>query len=432
MSVRIIRGDATAMPLADASVHAVVCDPPYGIEFGNLAWDTFKADPTGAMRPFPQGSKEGKQQGRAFRAWCETWAAEALRVLKPGGYLLAFGAARAYHNLATAIEDAGFEMRDCVSWIYPTGFPKNHNASKAIDRHLGAARRKIRIPAKEACNPSAPGRGQEDWSVNGRPWMLEAQERGYYECDGDEPATWAAAQWDGWGTALRPSFEPCVVARKPLEGTVAESLLRNGTGAINVDGCRLAYATSEQAYAEAHSADVSGRNPSRKRGEPELGRDSARLKMTAGNTNTDGRYPPNVICLGDEIGTESRYYRIEAGADAERNVYPCPKPSSAERGAGRKFPTVKPITLMRWLVRLVTHPGGTVLDPFCGSGTTGLAALAEGRRCILIDRFSKADGSFDAQHLAVVKARVMGADRIGDDGEPEMDHPRLPFEEDSA
>lgn len=249
--------------------------------------------------------------------------------------------------------------------------------------------------------------------------MLEAQERGYYECDGDKPASWAGAQWVGYGTALRPSFEPCVVARKPLIGTVAENLLLHGTGAINVDGCRLPVADEEYA---AKGASV-------------VGCDSARGAVVYGafngkrqdSTSTIGRYPPNVVCLGDEMGTESRYYRIEVGAEDERNIFPCPKPSSAERGAGRKFPTVKPLALMRWLVRLVTHPGAVVLDPFAGSGTTGLAALAEGRDCILMDRFTGEDDAFDAQHLAVVKARVIGADALGENGAPEFDHPRLPF-----
>ena len=259
--------------LHDNSIDAIVTDPPYGLAFMGKKWDY----------DVPSA---------------DIWR-ECLRVLKPGGHLLAFAGTRTQHRMACNIEDAGFDIRDMIAWITNKTFPKSLNVSKAIDKaeviaHLGDA----------------------------------------------------ARQWDGWGTALKPAMEPITVARKPLCGTVAENVLRHGTGGINVDGCRV--------------------------GE---------------------RWPANLIHDGsDEV--------VGLLGSAARFFY-CAKASKRDRGEGNRHPTVKPTDLMRYLCRLVTPPGGTVLDPFMGSGSTGKAAMLEGFRFIGIER--------EAEYVEIAKARIQAA-----------------------
>ncbi len=258
--------------LPDASVDSVVTDPPYGLEFMGKEWDSFKSVPSGGAgttatgytdgatrlaRPSFTGSPnpsclncKGTQRGaegqgvkrcrcdspafpnvradqmRAFGVWCELWARECLRVLKPGGHLLAFGGTRTWHRLAVAVEDAGFELRDSIAWLYGSGFPKSLDVSKAIDKAAGAEREVVGI------NPRAAQQTAK----------FDATSYGAFagtSSDLTAPATPDAERWQGWGTALKPAFEPVVVARKPLEGTVAANVLAWGTGALNVDGCRV-------------------------------------------------------------------------------------------------------------------------------------------------------------------------------------------------
>ena len=159
-------------------------------------------------------------------------------MLKPGGHLIAFGGTRTYHRMTCAIEDAGFEIRDCLAWLYGSGFPKSLDVSKAIDKAAGAEREKIVVPLAEIRNPKSIN-GGHDVDGGDRPWMREARERGFHEKDGETPATAAAQAWQGWGTALKPAHEPIVLARKPLRGTVAANVLAHGTGAINVEACRI-------------------------------------------------------------------------------------------------------------------------------------------------------------------------------------------------
>ncbi|HEX5426601.1 MAG TPA: site-specific DNA-methyltransferase [Candidatus Acidoferrales bacterium] len=376
--------------MEDCSIDAVVADPPYGLEFQGENWDApWKTDRRqifdGTLHddrntPFSRskvryglGASYGASnvQMVALQQWHHAWAAEALRVLKPGGYLLSFGGARTYHRLACAIEDAGFEIRDQVMWVYGNGYPKSLNVSKAISK------------------------------VDGK--KLDVQD------------------WSGWGTALKPSHEPICVARKPLDGTVAANVLKWGTGAINVDGGRIKHVTvaGGNLSVNSHLRDhINGGNG---------GNIFAHEQDRRINTPVDvGRFPSNFIHDGSEevlacfpragptvdrlpvsrdgeSSSEKRYAdtggtsfsmtpgprRLDEGS-AARFFY-CAKASSEDReenmdGAIKNdHPTVKPLRLMRYLCRLVTPPGGTILDPFVGSGTTLKAARAEGFRSIGIE-----------------------------------------------
>tara|TARA_R110000868_G_C10822281_1_gene758703 strand:- start:143 stop:1108 length:966 start_codon:yes stop_codon:yes gene_type:complete len=315
--------------LPDACVDAIVTDPPYGLSFMGKKWDY----------DVPS---------------VEIWA-ECLRVLKPGGHLLAFAGTRTQHRMAVRIEDAGFEIRDMIAWIYGSGFPKSHNLKD---------------------------------------------------------------DWQGWGTALKPALEPITVARKPLIGTVAENVLAHGTGAINVDGCRVG-TEDMSAQWDRSWADNSG----------ELGQRFPQSGRESGKTVPPGRWPANLIHDGSQMvldlfpetksgnlsphhklkasnnrsmsgGNQERQPRAEFGGDtgsAARFFY-CAKTAKKDRGEGNAHPTVKPTDLMRYLCRLVTQPGGVVFDPFMGSGSTGKAAKREGFSFIGIER--------DEAYFEIAKRRI--------------------------
>lgn len=432
-SVRLFHGDCLEVmrTLPDASVDAVVTDPPYGLEFMGKDWDApwktgngFRRseNPADADREnvFGRQSKRGPEYvaGVGFQQWCELWTAECLRVLKPGGHLLAFGGTRTWHRLACAVEDAGFEVRDSIAWLYGSGFPKSLDVSKAIDKAAGAER--------EATSPN-PWAGRRSVSLNGRGGTV-AVEGGDFGPTPDmltAPATPDAEHWQGWGTALKPAFEPIVVGRKPLAGTVAANVLEHGTGALNIDGCRVATSDSlnggristksdgwdrpwkhdPEAVAAAHErgaaavakAEALGRWPANVvlDGEmaAELDRQSGevsynppgRFGTQKGDPNEGASVPYGTRKDGDGIfgygdtGGASRFFptfRYEAKAPA----------SERPKVNGTAHPTVKPLDLMRWLVRLVTPPGGTVLEPFAGSGTTVEACVIEGFKCIAIEK----------------------------------------------
>jgi len=249
----------------------------------------------------------------------------------------------------------GFEIRDCLQWLYGSGFPKSLDVSKAIDKMAGAEREKIRIPASKVRNQKSI-RGGHGVPGGDRPWMREALKRGYHEIDGDVPVTPEAKQWKGWGTNLKPANEPIILARKPLsERNVAANVLKWGTGALNIDGCRIP--TGQML----------------------------------------GRFPANILLdeeaaamLDEQSGIRQGGARPERCGRGASRFFFCAKASWPERTMGGKVdndhPTVKPIQLMRYLCRLVTPPGGTVLDPFAGSGTTLLAAVQEGFSVIGIER----------------------------------------------
>ena len=360
--VRVFHGDCLDVlrGLSDASVHAVVTDPPYELGFMGKAWD-----------------------GTGIAYDVGLWA-ECLRVLKPGGHLLAFGGSRTWHLMAVAIEDAGFEMRDSIAWLYGSGFPKSLDVSKAIDKAAGA-RREVVGRRAGAGNGSVVGLG------SGRSMASEY--------DDTIPATPDAERWQGWGTALKPAFEPIVVARKPLAGTVAANVLEHGTGALNIDATRI---PATDGYEKAWDKPVSVNAKNLVAGGLS-GSTERKLVDISANKPSGGRWPTNVVLdeyqaeeLDQQSGTSvSRFFpvfRYEAKADSDERP----------RANGVVHPTVKPVSLMRWLVRLVTPPGGTVLEPFAGSGTTLQAARAEGFDVIGIER--------EADYLPLIRERL---ERVG-------------------
>jgi len=413
--IEVMRG------LPAASVDAVVTDPPYGLEFMGKDWDApWKQSGDVVRDPASVGGFQQAGGGNAysrsrirygmgdmsgFQEWCELWATECLRVLKPGGHLLAFGGTRTWHRLACAIEDAGFEVRDSIAWMYGSGFPKSLDVSKAIDKAAGFQGRVI-------------GRGTS-WnrpdSVAGDTARMNTSP-GEYDI---KELSDAAQQWQGWGTALKPAFEPIVVARKPLIGTVAENVLAHTTGALNIDGCRIGY-QSDADKGDPERFTKSKRSTDRTFGKGGVSGDGGMFDPNRQGLPIDhskGRWPANVILdesqaaeldrqSGVTVGqvgmtkTEGGHRFIEGDTEtvqkfdygtldiggASRFFYTA-KANSHERPNvdGSAHPTVKPLELMRYLVRLVTPPGGTVLEPFGGSGTTIEACVIEGFRCIAIE-----------------------------------------------
>jgi len=405
--------------MPDNFFDAIVTDPPYELGFMGKSWDA---------------------TGIAYNV--DLWR-EVLRVLKPGGHLLAFSGSRTYHRMACAIEDAGFEVRDMIEWLYGTGFPKSLDVSKAIDKGAGYEQPIVEEGAsgKGALSVNALGSGL---NVNfaARPKTA--------------PVT-AAAAWKGWGTALKPGHEPICMARKPLDGTVAANVLTHGTGALNIDASRVG---SEARPIMVRTETVVAAKS--------MSGESTRA-TSSGETTTQGRWPANVILDADaavELDAQSGTLKSGAnptrrGADGERvalgafagqescaaprgvdiggasRFFYVAKPSRAERdagcdnlptrsggeateredgsdglkspraGAGRTggarnhHPTVKPVALMRHLIRLVTPPGGVVLDPFVGSGSTGVAALLEGFDFVGIER--------EAEYIPIIEARIAHA-----------------------
>lgn len=411
-AVMLHHGDCLAVmrQMPNASVDAVVTDPPYGLNFMGKDWD----------RGVP---------GPAF------WV-EALRLAKPGAHLLAFGGTRTHHRLVCAIEDAGWEIRDEIDWIFGSGFPKSHDVSRAIDRALGAER--------ELTRPGTVRRDGygDDWDTN------HSSKRLRY----DRPAT--AAAWKGWGTGLKPAKEPICVARKPLDGTVAANVLAHGTGALNIDACRVpaddnltfdrmpgqrARDQYRTGTTGARRPTASGRWPANviHDGSPEVlacfpnaHGQQATVRPDSGNgQKTDGIYGSyransDHVPRGD-AGSAARFFYCAKASNVDRNdgISGPDLPSAASefrpnhaegaargedgnpygRWAPRKnnHPTVKPTDLMRYLCRLVTPPGGVVLDPFMGSGSTGRGAVLEGFGFIGIER--------DASFVAISRQRIAAA-----------------------
>jgi site-specific DNA-methyltransferase (adenine-specific) len=400
VSVRILIGDCVERmrDLPDNSVDSVVCDPPYHLtsivkRFGSGNAAPCKAGKTGAYARASRGFMGQTWDGGdvAFRP--ETWA-EVLRVLKPGGHLIAFSGTRTYHRMAVAIEDAGFEVRDMIAWHYGSGFPKSHDVAKAItaqELHGGSNPKALRMARQgEDYAPT----GQEDYR-KGMAFSAEIeQDRRPTEL------TEAAKPWTGYGTSLKPATEPICLARKPLsEKSIAANVLKWGTGALNIDGCRIA--TDEDRRRNAAGGDNGLHGSSTFK---------IRERRAEDQPITEGRWPANLCHDGsDEVvarfpesesgsmraGTirnvENRVYgkgcsaagkaaterEIEGSSGSAARFFYCAKATTEERGEGNNHPTVKPQALMRWLVRLVTPPGGTVLDPFMGSGSTLIAADAE-------------------------------------------------------
>jgi DNA modification methylase len=414
----------------------------------------------------------------------EVWT-ECLRVLKPGGHLLAFAGTRTQHRMAVRIEDAGFEIRDMIAWVYGSGFPKSLDVSKAIDKMDAAQEQQARryrftewvrstgITSKQIDDATQTNMGGHYTTAASQPAIMtrehleacrhllgkipewvereadirsvesknfaEREVVGQHQTDmgglGGErlgqkggditiAATPEAKQWEGWGTALKPALEPITVARKPLIGTVAENVLQHGTGAINVDGGRVG--TEELANPSGISNAMGGVTIGKYQG-------GNQDYSGSGATNPLGRWPANFIHDGSEevVGLfpqttsgakKPNHKRIGGyGGDRPKQVYGtykqipcdypsdsgsaarffyCAKASKADRGENH-HPTVKPTDLMRYLCRLVTPPGGIVLDPFMGSGSTGKAAMLEGFAFVGIER--------EAEYIDIAKARIQSA-----------------------
>lgn len=450
--ITLVCGDAREVMAAmePESVDAIVTDPPYGLEFMGKEWDKLLAKDRHVAYPSCRGTHgpNAYRAGLEAQEWHYSWAVEALRVLKPGGHMVAFGGTRTFHRLACALEDAGFEIRDCLMWLYGQGFPKSADVSKAIDKAAGAERVVVR--------PNPHARPNSDGEVHG-----------YSGKQGHDPfitapATDAARQWQGWGTALKPAWEPILLCRKPLSGTVAANVQRWGTGALNIDGCRIGTNKEVPASPSRHKGtrtqgeygledgSGSGFNPNigrwpanlvlectceetregwvetgkaiggyktsssiygtfmgRKRGAPDISYadpdgtepvcvhtdpncPAALLDAQSGERKSPAPYIRKSGSASKQVygEYESRDGGINASfgdsGGASRFFY-CAKASNAERGDGNRHPTVKPLALMSWLCKLITPPGGLILDPFVGSGTTALAARMGGFRCIGID-----------------------------------------------
>jgi len=453
--------------IADESVSSVVTDPPYGIAFMGASWDKIESP-------------------LAFQQWCEQWARECLRVLKPGGYLLSFGGARTAHRMIAGIEDAGFEIRDGIEWIYGTGFPKGTNIAKAIDKKRGVKGRVVG-KGKGRTGAAAQPQGGSVHSDDSYQWP------GKYEVT--EAASEEAKRWQGWNSTLKPAHEPICVARKPFKGTLVDNVLKHGAGAINVGACKVA--TSETIKTTTGCGFKTGKfTGGAGRGEPTLEGEAWE--------NNSGRWPPN-LCFShtdcEQVGVKrvkSGNHGQGAGGYGAANLYgdgdrtldvsggygteivpdmrcadDCPvkalgemsgvtsshdttgiwsaregregatspgwgmkargadekEPGRADTGTAARFfpqfkynakaarkerriychacersfparkrkvhkehgeitshPTQKPLTLIRWLLRLVVPPDGIVLDPFIGSGTAAIAAIEENMKWIGIEK----------------------------------------------
>lgn len=413
MSYQILYGKVMIeiKALADNSVDAIVTDPPYEIGFMGRAWDN---------------------SGVAYDV--AMWK-ECLRVLKPGGHLLSFGGSRTYHRMACAVEDAGFEIRDQIQWIFGSGFPKSMNVSKAIDRAAGLEQEVVGIDASSH-RPNA-----ERNHVNGQVGSFGFKGEGSSLITA--PTTDSAKQWDGWGTALKPAHEPIVLARKPLIGTVVANVLIHGTGALNIAACRIpgepvpinkleAWSGFGQEIAPEYTATMSdvGRWPSNliHDGSDEVleefskaGESSSAIRSTNGvgeplDPSEDNWRFKRVAGGYIDEGSAARFFYC-AKADREDRNEGCDEfdkkalnwssgtqspgtfqAEGTDRSSRNNHPTVKPTDLMRYLCKMITPPGGTVLDPFMGSGSTGKAALYEGFHFIGIEK--------DANYCEIAKARM--------------------------
>lgn len=392
------------------SIDACVTDPPYELGFMGKSWD---------------------RSSIAYNLdlWCAV-----LRVLKPGAHLLAFGGTRTSHRMVCAIEDAGFEIRDSLCWLYGSGFPKSLDVGKAIDKRAGAERTVVGSKGGRYATPIR-GLAAGD-SIVGR------GSNGTHDAsDITAPATDAAKQWAGWGTALKPAHEPIVLARKPFAGSVAANVLQHGTSALNIDACRIGDNVETWPVSRGYSRHDPGSTikETQPTGDAPDGRWPANVLMdesvaamldeqtgelTAATSRTDTDSRNEYFAKGGTAGVvyqdrggASRFYYIAKPSREERDFGTHGLPTR-QRDESRKdgnqggdnprnrglqqrgnfHPTVKPVELMRWLVRLVTPPGGLVLDPFLGSGTTGMACRYEHRQFIGIER--------EAEYIAIAERRI--------------------------
>jgi DNA modification methylase len=390
--------------LPENSVDSCVVDPPYHLQSivkrfgktsasGSTKTEQRARERSDGMARVAAGFMGKQWDGGDIAFQKETWNA-VYRVLKPGAYLLAFSGTRTYHRMACAIEDSGFVVYDMIAWTYGSGFPKSHNPAKAIDATLtlgGSSTHLLR---------------RRDMGETYQPHHKAGME-GYGDgslrkgCDGDRPQndtkplqTDEAKQWDGFGTALKPAMEPICLAQKPRDGTIAENVLKWGCGAMNIDGCRVPTTDDLNGGVYTGSQRHDGtenwgfRNGGARKPLPGDERVGAALGMfQEGKTvgiefeQPSGRWPANIIHDGSD---EVLAVFPERDSDSAARFFYCAKASKKDR-ADSKHPTVKPIKLVQYLVKLVTPPDGVVLDCFAGTGTTGEAAYNENCKAILIE-----------------------------------------------
>lgn len=333
--VRVYQGDAVSLlpTLAGDSADALVTDPPYGLSFNGNAWDGV----AGFRESLPNLATDGMSAAEVFEEWCTAWARGALHMLKPGAHAAVFGGTRTWHRMVRGIENAGFEIRDQVAWLHSTGMPKSLDISYAIDKHHGV-RRPDRVVQ----------RSDHDGILGATRAVTEH----------GTPVTEDAVRWSGWGTALRPAFEPVLIARKPPAGSVVANVLEHGVGGINVDGGRFG----------------EGRWPTN------VALDRAQADALDALTGT--------WRAEDPVSRRFPIFRFEAKPDRDERP----------RAFGVSHATVKPLGLMRWLVTLLTPPGGLVVEPFAGSGTTVEAAVQAGFQVVAIER--------DASYLPLIESRL--------------------------
>jgi len=428
---RIFLGDCREIlrGLADNSVDSVVTDPPYELGFMGKKWDS-----TGI-------------------AYDVTVWEECLRVLKPGGHILAFGGSRTFHRMAVAIEDAGFEIRDSIAWMYGSGFPKSLDVSKAIDKAAGAERNSVIEKSADIFgeheNPKIVTRTGKQSGTYGAMTGISPQ---------TVPATSEAQQWEGWGTALKPAFEPIVVGRKPFGkgSTVAANVLEHGVGGLNIDASRIpttdsfgggTKATSGFSKGYEHDGWVPGSDKGRWPANVILDEYSAGLLDEQSGALTSGAKKPwvngsvaskTVASFSAGLDGKTRDYTADKSSGGASRFFYCAKASKSDRNEGlddlddvmaSKFaqdkwtlenmqfaklptknfhPTVKPTTLMRYLIKLVTPAGGTVLDPFTGSGSTGKAALLDGYKFV--------GAELTEEYLPIIEGRLTWAQENTDTG----------------
>ncbi len=367
----------------ESSIDSIVTDPPYELKFMGKSWD-----------------------GSGI-AYSDILWKQAFRVLKPGGHMLAFGGTRTFHRLAVAIEDAGFEIRDCIMWVYGTGFPKSMDIGKAIDKATGVERE---VTGRAKGIGSNSGESRYGWND-----PADTTDRRYF--DTTAPATEAAKQWDGWGTALKPAWEPILLCRKPFNGTVANNVIEHGTGGLNIEASRIE--TREEGgrpLLEVHAlrpeVEYSGNSLE--------GRVDGSLQSSkAAGSTYKGRFPANLIHDGsDEVlelfptlgksrggqdakitgwgegtatgkGTRTAIKGVDPGygdsGSAARFFYSAKASKSDRGGPSNTHPTVKPQSLTSYLCKLITPPNGIILDPFLGSGTTGVVCPPLGFQFIGIE-----------------------------------------------
>ena len=425
--MRLINSDCIeAMKLMpDNSVNSIVTDPPYELGFMGKSWDA---------------------SGIAFNV--DVWR-EALRVIKPGGHLIAFSGSRTYHRMAVAIEDAGFEIRDQIMWVYGSGFPKSMSVPKAIEATLttGNANKSQfkKLNGEKTKRRDANGLYSANEFHDNRPADYTESADGDFLTNLD-PTTPEAKQWQGWGTALKPAHEPMVLARKPLIGTVANNVLTYGVGGLNIDGTRVEgklegdpnrfnKTDGETFVAELHESPIvraEGRWPANfiHDGSDEVvalfpdakgmatQKSGANINVYGGNALFKSKTTfPEVRQGFNDSGSAARFFYCAKASKRDRNEgldgFEAKRDHDGRKDGGvggdnprnrtnneklNHHPTVKPTTLMQYIVRLVTPPNGTVLDPFMGSGSTGKACAYEGFDFIGIDQ--------SAEYVAIAQARI--------------------------